>query len=34
VHCGIGAWGGWCLSMGDYVMGVGPTRGANAAGAC
>jgi hypothetical protein len=26
--------GGRCLSMGDYVMEIGATRGATAAGAC
>jgi len=31
---GIGAWGGQCLSMGDYVTGMGATRGAPAAGGC
>jgi len=23
VRCGCGSWGGRCLSMGDYVMGMG-----------
>ena len=32
VCCGIGSWGGRCLSMGDYVTGPGATRGAPAAG--
>ncbi len=31
-RCGIGSWGGWCLSMGDYVTGLGAARGATAAG--
>jgi hypothetical protein len=30
--CGVGSRGGRCLSMGDYVMGTGITRGAPAAG--
>jgi hypothetical protein len=34
VPCGIGSWGAQCLSMGDYVMGVGPTTGATVAGGC
>jgi len=25
--CGIGSWGGRCLSMGDYVRGPGATTG-------
>ena len=24
VHCGIGYWGGWGLSLGAYVTGMGP----------
>jgi hypothetical protein len=24
---GSGSWGGWCLSMGDYVRGTGATKG-------
>ena len=32
--CVSGSWGGQRLSMGDYVRGLGATRGANAAGAC
>jgi hypothetical protein len=28
--CGIGSWGGQCLSMGDYVTGTGPTDGVTA----
>jgi len=31
VRCGIGSWGGQCLSMGDYVMVTRPTDGATAA---
>jgi hypothetical protein len=30
--CGIGSWGGRCLSMGDDLMERGATRGATAAG--
>ena len=30
--CGIGSWGGRCLSMGNYVTGLGATRGAGGAG--
>jgi len=30
--CGIGSWGGWCLILGDYVMGRGPWNGVTAAG--
>jgi hypothetical protein len=29
---GIGSWGGCCLSMGDYVAGMGATSGAGGAG--
>ena len=29
---GSGSWGGRCLSMGDYVMRTGTTRGATATG--
>ena len=29
---GSRSWGGWCLSMGDYVTGLGATSGATAAG--
>jgi len=32
VRCGIGFWGGQCLSPGDYVRGLGATRGATAVG--
>ena len=28
LFCGIGSYGERCLSMGDYVTGMGPTRGA------
>jgi len=33
-RCGIGFWGGQCLSLADYVAGTGPRSGAIAAGAC
>jgi len=32
--CGSGSWGGQCLSLADYVIGPGATRGATAAGQC
>ena len=32
LRCAIGSWGGWCLSLGDYVTGPGATRGAGGAG--
>ena len=27
MRCGSGSWGGWCLSMGDYVTGRGARGG-------
>ena len=30
VHCGIGSWSARCLSMGDYVTGLGAPRGVTA----
>jgi MFS superfamily sulfate permease-like transporter len=33
-YAAVGSWGGWCLSMGDYVRGPGATGGASAAGGC
>ena len=32
VSCGIGSWGGWCLSLAPYVRGLGATRGTGGAG--
>jgi hypothetical protein len=32
VHCGGGSGGARCLSLADYVIGMGATRGATAAG--
>ena len=26
-RCGSGSWGGRCLSLGDYVTGMGPQEG-------
>jgi uncharacterized protein YbaR (Trm112 family) len=34
VRCGIGFWGGQCLSVADYVGGPAATRAAPAAAAC
>jgi hypothetical protein len=34
VHCGDGSGGARCLSLADYVMETGATRGATAAGGC
>jgi hypothetical protein len=31
-RCGVGSWGGRCLSLGDYVTGMGATSGVTAAG--
>jgi hypothetical protein len=30
--CGIGSWGGQCLSLAPYVTGTGATRGVGGAG--
>jgi hypothetical protein len=34
LSCAVSSWGGRCLSLADYVIGTGATRGATAAGAC
>ena len=33
-HCGIGFWGGQCLSLAEYARGPAATRAATAAAAC